>query len=104
MKKPRKIDNKLNNISAHSCMAQRQNRDERLSGGNFSLKSFVIEIIIGVIGGIGVWYFNTPLEAAGSGAGMEFSKIWPLLICVILLIIGIDGIFDLIKKILGLKT
>ncbi|MBI9012907.1 MAG: hypothetical protein JEZ08_11800 [Clostridiales bacterium] len=86
----------------HNCMQHKGFRKDHLSNDDFSIKSFVILMILGIIGGIGIWYLNTSFGFSESGTTIEAIQILPLLICVILLIAGIFGIYDLIKKILNL--
>lgn len=59
------------------------------------------KIVLGIIGGFGLWNTSSSLEAFNSEEIIEPLRIWPIVIYVIFLIAGIFGIYDLIKKLKG---
>lgn len=88
--------------SGYSCMQQRGFSNGYLSGGLFSFKFFAIQILLGIIGGFGMWYFGPSFEAIGAGEGINALKIGGYLISVIFIIGGLFGIYDLLRELLGL--
>ena len=88
--------------TGNSCMQQRGFSNGYLSGGVFSFKSFAIQILFGIIGLLGMQYFGSAFMARGAGGVIESLKIGAYFISVILVIVGLFGIYDMLRKILGL--
>jgi len=86
----------------YTCMQQRGTASHGVINGEFSLKSFVIKLVLGVIGGFGMWYLTISSEVGDSGMVIEPSKYLPIALCIILLIIGFYGLFELGKKVFNL--
>ncbi len=99
MKSTSSSKEKYTNNTSYSCMEPRGSENDNLLNGDFSLKYFVMKIILGIVGGILLWSYSPSLEVIKSGKAIESLKIWPLFVCVLLLIAGGFGIYDFIKLI-----
>jgi len=96
----RKKSSEWDNYAMYTCMQQRVNPKQSISDEEITLKSFVIKLIFGIIGGIGIWYLTTSSKAIDSGIIIEPSKYLPLALCAIFIIVGLYGIFEWWKKVL----
>jgi len=61
---------------------------------HFSFKIFFINILIGFIGIIGIWYFTPAFEAISAGDSLEPLKIAAFLLSVVLVMATLFGIYD----------
>ena len=87
--------------TGYSCMQQRGYSNGFLSGGVFTIKGFLIQILIGIVGGIGVWYFTPAIDAIRIGDSIEPLKIIAFLISIFFVMGGLFGLYDLIRELLG---
>lgn len=91
-----------NKHTRHNCMQSKGFVKDGLSDDEFSLKVFVTQIILGIIGGSGIWYLSPSFELMIIEEAIEPLKFCLFLLSVVFVIAGIFGIYDLIKKQLGL--
>ncbi len=69
---------------------------------NFSLKAFLIQLIIGVIGLIVMFNLDPIVRSFKAGGGNSPVAFWAYLISGVCVVVGISAIFDFLKKLLRL--
>ena len=89
------------NTNQYACMQQRGVQTNNNVRGRFSQRVFIIKLLIGLIGAIGIWYFDISANIGENGSGIDPIRLVPLIICVILLIVGILAVVDRIKRLLA---
>lgn len=68
----------------------------------FSIKAFLIQVFIGLVGGLTLVYLEPLVLKFSQSGGNSPVVFWGYIIGGILVIIGFFGVFDLIKKLLRL--